>query len=715
MCNWRRPLADTAFLSRWRIEKSILKKNLFLSAILILISSTAALAQRQSTELSSGWKFTKYDAGVAAATTGWEKVTVPHTWNAEDGRLGKARNPGVKDGYYRGACWYARTMDVPKSWQGKRVFVRFEAAALVAKVYFNGELLGEHRGGFTAFCYELTPYLRFGSSNDLRVQVDNAHQEDVPPLSGDFNIDGGLYRPVYLIVTGDVCITPLDFASPGVYLTTKSLDRESATVEVKALVSNGGDSSAPVTVEMEIKDADGKSICKNSTEQTVGENKTEPVVQTLTFAKPHLWNGRKDPYLYSATVRILRNGKIADEISQPLGLRTLAISQEQGFLLNGEPYPIYGVNRHQDYFNKGWALNPADHERDARMILDMGATAVRLTHYPQSEYFHSLCDRNGLLLWNEVSLVNAIRDTAEFGANAEQQLREMILQRYNHPSAAFWGTFNELENQKTPSPDELLQHLRNIVHELDPSRIDVGASDHNSRSYNKIPTAICFNSYPGWYGKGVPDDLAQYIDDRAEEVGKRIGIAEYGGGANPFQHQEGPPQKIDQSGQFHPEEWQSYIHEREWRIMQNNPKLWGSFAWCMFDFASAGRNEGGHPGLNDKGLVTQDRSLKKDAYFFYKANWNPEPMVYITSRRSTPRKLASTEVKVYSNCAQVELIVNGQSVGLVKPDETKIARWPDVTLKPGTNHIKADAYLMDRKLTDACEWVLEVPRQSIQP
>jgi len=692
------------------MERAMIKMKtyyLILIGAFLLIASTTLFAQRESTNLASGWKFIKQDVDLTATTDGWENVTVPHTWNALDAQLGKVGNPTLKDGYYRGACWYALSLDAPAEWQNKRVFIRFEAAALVSKTYLNGELLGEHRGGFTAFCYELTSHLHFGAANDLRVQVDNSHQDDVPPLSGDFNVDGGLYRPVQLIVTDAVCVTPLDFASPGVYLTTKSLDKENATVEVKSLISNGGNSSANVTVESEIKDASGKSICKVSSEQNLEGNKTEPVVQNLTFAEPHLWNGRKDPYLYSATVRVIRDGKEVDEVVQPLGLRTFTISQEQGFLLNGEPYPIHGVNRHQDYFNKGWALSPADHDEDAQIMLDMGVTAIRLTHYPQSEYFHSLCDKNGLLLWNEVSLVNRISDTPEFSANAEMQLREMILQRYNHPSAAFWGTFNELKNQKTPPPDALLQHLKDVIHELDPSRIDVGASNHSLSSFNKIPTAICFNAYPGWYGKEMPDALAKFIDDRAKEVGKRIGLSEYGGGGNPFQHEEGPPQKIDQKGEFHPEEWQSYIHETEWRIIQGNPNLWGTFVWCMFDFPSAGRNEGGRPGLNDKGLVTQDRKVKKDAYFFYKANWNPEPMVYIASRRSTPRKIASTEVKVYSNCPEVELILNGQSLGKMQPDEIKIAHWPNVILQPGQNHVEAVAYGTAGKLSDSCDWVLE--------
>ena len=672
-----------------------------------LVASTTLPAQRVSTELATGWQFIKEDVDLAAATGTWQNVTIPHTWNAQDELRGKAGNPTLKDGYYRGACWYALSLDAPECWKKKRVFIRFEAAALVSKTYLNGAFLGEHRGGFTAFCYELTPYLHFGGANDLRVQVDNSPQEDVPPLSGDFNIDGGLYRPVHLIVTDPVCITPLNFASPGIYLTTKFLDRDKATVEIKSLVSNGRDSSVTVTVESEIEDAAGHVVATNSSKSVIEPRQTLPVIQTVSIATPHLWNGRKDPYLYSAIVRVFGAGQELDEATQQLGLRTLAISQAQGFLLNGDPYPIHGVNLHQDYADQGWALTPADHDQDAKIILDMGATAVRLAHYPQSEYFHDLCDRNGLLLWNEVSLVNEIRDTPQFSANADLQLHEMILQRFNHPSAAFWGTFNELENAKTPSPDALLQHLKAVIHRLDPSRIDVGASDHRPRAYNTIPTAICFNVYLGWYGRDMPDALPKLIADCAHEVGKRIGISEYGAGGNPFQHQEGPPQKIDPNGQFHPEEWQAYVHERDWAIMRDNPNLWGTFLWCMFDFPSAGRNEGGHPGLNDKGLVTEDRATKKDAYFFYKANWNPEPMVYLASRRSTLRHFATTDVKVYSNCAGVELTVNGQSLGVQSPDEIKIARWTNVTLRPGSNHIEAAAVGPSSKTSDSCDWALE--------
>jgi beta-galactosidase len=672
---------------------------------LLLVGSVCAFAGRETSELAAGWKFTEGDPGLAATTGTWDAVSVPHTWNAKDGQ--PDRFPiGQKSSYYRGVGWYERTLKIPAGWQGKRVFVRFQAAALTATVYINGEELGGHRGGFTAFCFELTPHLHFGASNELRVRVDNSIQQDVAPLSGDFNVDGGLYRPVELIVTDEVCISPLDHASPGVYLTTKSLDQTKGDVEVKAVLSDGGTAERKVTVDASIANAAGSIVSKGEQAIEVFPGEAGLATLDLSVANPHLWQGRADPYLYTVTVRLKRDGHVVDTVSQPLGLRTVAISEPQGFLLNGQPYAIHGVNRHQDFASKGWAAAASDHAADARDMLEMGVTAVRLTHYPQSEALHDICDRNGLLLWNEISLVDLIDGSPAFADNAEEQMREMILQRYNHPSAVFWGLFNELENRKTPPPDALLRRLMGVIDGLDPSRIDVAATDHDNRSYNKIPPAICFNRYPGWYGSGHPDDLAGMIDKAYAEIGHRIGISEYGAGANPAQHVEGAPQKVDPKGQFHPEEWQATVHEREWAILQDNPKLWGTFLWVMYDFPSATRSEGSHSGLNDKGMITQDRKTKKDVFYFYKANWNPAPMVYLTGKRLTVRHLPVMEVKAYSNAPEVELWVNGKSVGTAKPDSVKIVRWPNVALRPGANRIEAIAHAGNKTLKDSCDWNL---------
>jgi beta-galactosidase len=680
---------------------------LVLSGILWGVSTASGVAvTRQDQTLADGWKFIKEDAGLTAATDNWEAVTLPHTWNTVSADQGDHKKDAhYKNGYYRGACWYVRTINVPADWQGKRVFLRFEAASLVAKTYLNGQELGEHRGAFTAFCYELTPLLHPGA-NELRVRVDNSGQKDVAPLGGDFNVDGGLYRPVHLIVTDPVCISPLDLASPGVYLTTKSLNDSAAQVEVKTLVSNGKTSPVQVQVKAEIADASGAIAATQTQPASIEAGKTEPILLHLNISSPHRWNGRKDPYLYTATVSLLAGAGISDSINQPLGLRTVEISEQQGFLLNGEPYPIHGVNRHQDWGDQGWAASAANYDVDAQIMLDMGVTAIRLAHYPQSDYLHNLCDHNGILLWNEIPLVNLISNKPEFAANAEQQLREMILQRYNHPSVAFWGLFNELGLSSTPAPDALLKHLKAVAQELDPSRLIVCAIYGGHRTYDEIADHPCFNRYPGWYA-GL-NDVDSLLQKDSAEAGKRIAFSEYGAGANPApsQQQEGPLTQ-GRAGRLHSEQWQVHVHEVVWDRFKDNPLLWGTFVWCMFDFQSARRHEGGFVGVNDKGLVTEDRKIKKDAYFFYQANWTDKPMVHIASSRLTQRRNPMTQIEVFSNCDKVELTINGKALPSVSPDKVRVFRWPNVTLQPGKNEVKATATTSQEEVTDSCEWTVD--------
>lgn len=697
---------NNSFPQSFRTAAS-LGRALFLAALFLAASLVSGLADtRQDILLLDSWKFIKADAGLTAATGAWTPVTLPHTWNTKAADTTPSSDGTEKKySFFRGACWYARDLDVPTAWQGQRVFIRFEAASLVAKVYLNGELLGEHRGGFTAFTYELTGRLHYGAKNELRVMVDNARKADVPPLSGDFNVDGGIYRPVHLLLTAPVCITPLDHASPGVYLTTKSLTETNAQIEVKTMVANGGTKAADVLIKIAITDAAGKVVAMSEQPATLAAGETRAVVSALAVAAPHRWQGRKDPYLYTTTVSVMRDGVVTDVVSQPLGLRTVAITEEKGFLLNDQPYPIYGVNRHQDWGDQGWAATPANYDEDERIILDLGATAIRLAHYPQSDYWHNLCDHNGLLLWNEVSLVNEIRDTPEFSANAEQQLCELILQRYNHPSVAFWGLFNEMGSSKTTTPDALLRHLKTVVQELDSSRLIVCASDKLKASFNQIPDHPCYNKYPGWYAP--VGKMGEMITNCAADAGKRVAFAEYGAGANTAQHAEGVLKKAEARGPFHPEEWQTRVHEDDWAVMKNNPLLWGSFVWVMFDFQVASRHEGGQPNLNDKGLVTQDRKIKKDAYYFYQANWSDKPMVRIAAHRLTPRHLAETDIEVFSNCDAVELKVNGQALPPVAPDKVRVLRWAGVKLQPGRNVIEATARSGQTNVTDTCEWVLE--------
>lgn len=682
-------------------------------AVLVCLSS-ALSAQRQAIPLDADWRFIRRDAGLGAAVDShWQAVSLPHTWNNLDGQNGTAADPGLPDGYYRGAGWYERQFQLPKESAGRRVFVRFEAVSIVSDVYVNDRHIGQHRGAFAAFCYELTPFLRADAANVIRVRADNSHFQDVAPLSADFTMDGGIYRPASLIVTDPVCISPLDYASSGVYLTIKQLGADAAAIDVRTLVSSGLAAAASVQVEVEIADAGGQSVATGKTEISLAAGQTAPVDQPIRIAHPHLWQGRKDPYLYTATVRLHRDGRVVDSVTQPLGLRTVSIDPGRGVLLNGEPYPVHGVNRHQDRLNQGWALTPEDHAEDIRQILDLGCTGLRLAHYQQSAVVHDLCDRGGLLVWQEIPLVNSISGLPQFAENAKQQLTEMIKQGYNHPSLCFWGLFNELNatwaEPLGPAPDQLITDLRGLAHQLDPTRTTVAASwMRTPSSIHALPDHIAFNQYPGWYW-GTPDDYEHLFSDLSTMMGgQRVGISEYGAGASIRQHQEGAlATPKNTNTHFHPEEWQAIVHERAWANAKDNPHLWGTFVWVMFDFASDGRDEGDAPGRNDKGLVTADRQVRKDAFYFYQANWTDAPMVYLASRRMTPRHAAATEVKVYSNCADVELMVNGASQGVVQPDRVKICRWPQVVLAPGVNRIEAVGRRDGKEVRDQCAWTLE--------
>lgn len=699
-------------------------QRLFLFASLAAACLPSALAQRAQQTLTTGWSFIRRDIGPALtpidslATSvvpklAWETVTLPHTWNAIDAQNGTAADPKLlPDGYWRGAAWYVTAVNLPPEWKGRRIFVRFEGVATVADIYLNDTHLTQHRGAFAAFTVELTSVLKHDGPNWLHVRADNSRFADVAPLQGDFSIFGGIYRPVTLFATDPVCISPLEHGAPGVFLTTRKLTAAAAEVEVRTLVSNGQPQAVPVEVVTEITGEHGV-VAKHVETVNVPAGGLFPVVQRLTIAQPRRWHGRRDPFLHGVTVQLRRGGAAVDAVSQTLGLRTFEISDARGPLLNGEPYPLHGVNRHQDRFGQGWAVSAQDHAEDIAMILELGCTTLRLAHYQQSETVHELCDRAGLVVWQEIPLVDRISSLPGFAENAREQLTEMILQGYNRPSLCMWGLFNELEatwgTPPGPRPDQLIVDLREHARTLDQSRPLVAASwMRHADPLHALPEAIAFNVYPGWYW-GKPDDFGPMVDSISGHLGgRRIGISEYGAGGSVLHHDEGPlTTPKNTATRFHPEEWQTFFHERTWAAAKDHPKLWGTWIWNMYDFAIDVRDEGDTPGRNDKGLVTYDRKTRKDAFYFYQANWTTAPMAYLAERRLTPRKIATRDVKVFSNCPEVELFVNGKSLGAQKPDRVCIARWPAVTLSPGENKIEIVAKSGAETRRDACVWVLE--------
>jgi beta-galactosidase len=687
----------------------------------LVVMAAAALANGQTSQMipvTDGWKFIRADVNgaetVAFDDSKWSQVMLPHTWNDKDTLAGP--------NYYRGPAWYRIKLAIPETAKDKRVFIHFEAASLVADVYFNGVRLGQHRGGFTAFCYELTSHIRWDGDNILAVRVDNSHFEDVPPLSGDFNIYGGIYRHVWLIVKNPVCITPLDYASDGVYVKQTSISKEEAIVDVTAKVSNGLDKPVSAILLVFYGDANGvfSVIRKIGNAVEIGAGKTVSLNDQLQIANPHLWNGRKDPYLYQVKVELVCDGnKVVDEVTEQIGLRYYSVDANKGFFLNGESYPLHGVCRHQDRPGKGWAISYADQDEDANLILEIGATCVRLAHYPHADYFYSLCDKAGLVAWAEIPLVNQVYDTPAFAENAKQQLTELIRQKYNHPSIFFWSLYNELGNSgKCDDPRPLITQLNALAKQEDPTRLTTAASNDPSSKWpglRAIADLVAWNPYPGWY-YGNPSQMNQLIDKYKRDANdKPVGISEYGAGASIKQHEQNMKKVPSPGGKWHPEEWQAIVHEEDYAAIEARPYIWGSFAWVMFDFGSAGRNEGDAHGINDKGLVTTDRKTRKDAFYFYKAKWSTEPVVYITSRRHTERTDPNTTVKVYSNCDSVELKINGQTIG-TQTEKNCVFKWFDIRLKPGLNTIEASATRDGKTYTDKCEWQLsETPKQSGEP
>ena len=428
-----------------------------------------------------------------------------------------------------------------------------------------------------------------------------------------------------------------------------------------------------------------------------------------------MWSGVKDPYLYTIEVSLTdKQSGQRDTVSDQIGIRTLVYDQERGFILNGEPIKLRGVNRHQDWQDRGWAIGKEEHERDFQLIREIGSNAVRLAHYPQDPYVLKLCDRLGLIAFMEIPLVGWIDPGEAFRENLITQLREMISQHYNRASIPMWGLWNELMHQAPKdlvSPIPLVEELHRIALAEDPSRPTVAAANDSSDAapgVRDITELISWNVYPGWYEDTSPDDMQQIILDKHEVDGRgKIGISEYGAGASIHQHEDWATlKKPEARSPWHPEEYQAYVHERAWSAIEASDQLWGSFVWNMFDFAADHRNEGDRPGINDKGLVTHDRKVRKDAFYFYKASWTDEPVIHITSSRYSPRPAGIATVKVYSNASDVSLTLNGNSLGTGARDGV-VFLWEKVDLQPGKVNVCAKATFGDRVIEDECTWITE--------
>jgi beta-galactosidase len=656
---------------------------------------------RTSTLIDDDWRFLKSNATGAEAVSfddsSWSEVTLPHTWNATDGQDGGGN-------YYRGTGWYRRHFMLPASAAGKKVYLEFDGANIVTDVYVNGTSLGQHRGGFARFRFDATDEMKEGD-NVIAVRVSNASVDDVTPLEGDFTFFGGIYRDVRVLVTDPLHIDVLDYASAGVYLDPRNVTAAAAELTSRIRVTNDRGAEEPVSVETVVVDPDGVVTDTLVGDGTVAAGQTEEIAATATIPNPRLWNGRAAPNVYTAYALVKSGGAIVDWVSVPLGFRFFSVNSGTGFSLNGSYLDLHGVNRHQDRQGKGWAIGKAEHDEDMALMLELGATVVRLAHYQQSEYFHSLADHAGMVLWEEIPVINRISTSQAFRDNARQQLTEMIRQGYNNPSICFWGVGNEQRTDNTATND-LLENLAELVHDEDQYRQSTYAQCCTSDT-GGLPghtDVVAYNTYYGWYDEfGDADEFGAWADGVHAARGTWImGISEWGAGAGITQHQE-PPVAPEPYGSPHPEEWQNLVHETHWLAMKTRPYLWSKIVWAMFDFAVDSRGEGDTVGRNDKGLVTYDRKTKKDSFFWFKANWSTDPVLYITSRRFTTRTTATTPVKVYSNLPSVELIVNGESVGTQSSADHRFI-FPNVALDQGQNTIEARATDGATPRTDTVTW-----------
>ncbi len=679
-------------------------KNFLLITILSLFNICFIFAQKRTEiPLNENWKFSKGNFENAYQInyddSGWQNVSLPNTWNNLDGQDGGT--------YYRGPGWYRKSFSIPAILNSKIIFIRFGAANMIADVYLNGKFIGEHKGGYAAFIFDITKFVNFGTKNTIAVKVDNtgpknSKEFNLAPLDADYTMDGGLFRKVKLIAANNVHISLTDYASPGIFITQKNVSEKHADIFLVTKLRNDSNKKKKIILKSSIYDRSGKIVNSKSKNIFIDPNSGSDYSQNFTIDSPHLWDGRIDPYLYKVVVSIYDHNRLCDEVTQPLGLRYFRVDPDKGFFLNGKPYKLHGFCLHEDKKNEGRAISNSDRKEEMNYMLDIGATIVRLAHYQHGQEMYRLCDKNGIVVWTEIPLVNHIDTSTSFAKNCEQQLKELIRQNYNHPSILFWGIFNELGNVKGPNPVSLVKKLNELAKNEDSTRYTTAAANYSDIPAAFVTDVLGLNKYFGWYN-GKSQELGTYLDNwHNEHPNRAIGLSEYGAGASIYQHEDNPKQPRT-DGPWHPEEYQTDFHEIVWKEIEARPYIWFSTLWNGFDFASDSRREGFQPGINDKGIITQDHATKKDAYYWYKVNWNPAPMIHITDKRFTRRDTSLINVKVYSNADEAALFINGASIGKIKSEDHRFI-WNSVQLKAGENYIKAVAQINGKEFSDECWW-----------
>ena len=602
---------------------------------------------REIISFNTKWAFSKEATAVPQQMPEkWYWVNLPHTWNAIDGQDGG-------NDLYRGTAYYANILKKSELPAADLYYLEFRGANASADVYVNGKKLASHDGGYSTWRVNMTEALT-GEENLVVVAVDNGVNDRVYPQNADFTFYGGLYRTVNIIAVSESHFDLDYYGGPGIKVTPEITGKD-AKVEVEVFLTNA---KAGQKLVYTVKDMDGKAVA----EKTVSAEETKAVIDIPAV---HLWNGRKDPYLYTAEVVLVEGEDTLDNVSARFGCRTYQIDPERGFILNGEEYPLRGVSRHQDRWGIGNALLPEHHEEDMELICEMGATTIRLAHYQHDQYFYDLCDEKGLVIWAEIPYISSHMPTGR--ENTISQMKELVVQNYNHPSIVVWGLSNEITMTGASTPDLLENHniLNDMVHEMDKTRLTtmavVSMCDIHD-PYIQIPDTISYNHYFGWYG-GDTSMNGPWLDNFHKEFPNiPIGMSEYG--CEALNWHTSDPQQGDYT-----EEYQAYYHEELIKQLFSRKYLWATHVWNMFDFGADARNEGGENGQNHKGLVTFDRKYKKDSFYAYKAWLSDEPFVHICGKRYIDRVEDTTKVTVYSNLPEVELFVNGKSLGKLKAED----------------------------------------------
>lgn len=674
-------------------------KRIVMAFLLGWLCSQSFLA-RDVIAFNKGWEFKKgpFAAEPVKVLTQWEgrweKVDLPHTWNAKD--MQERYNQ-----FYEGTGYYRKMHFFDESMKDKRIFLRFEGVGSCAEVYVNKNLVGTHKGAYSAFAVEIGPAIQWGKENEIVVKADNQARPDVIPINHVlFGVYGGIYRPVWMVVTEKAHIAVADYASPGVYITQKNVSKRSADITVKVKLDHAGLQAVPVVLEHTLYTQEGKVVNTRKKQLSLAPGGMKTVTSSFVVKQPHLWQGRKDPYLYKVVTRLIQEGTVIDEVVQPLGIRNYEVVVGKGFFLNGEKYPMYGVCRHQDWWGLGSALLNEHHDHDLAEIMDVGATTVRFAHYQQSEYLYSRCDSLGLIVWAEIPFVNRV--SGHEAENAKNQLRELIRQHMNHPSIYVWGLHNEVYHPHAYTA-QLTAALHDLAKTEDPDRYTVSVSGygHMEHPVNLNADIQGMNRYFGWYEKKIQD-----IDAWVEGLEKKypdqpLMLSEYGADANIAHQTEYLGQSLNWTKPYYPETFQTKTHEYQWSVIAKHPYIVASYLWNMFDFATPMANRGGVPGRNMKGLITFDRKTKKDSYFWYKAHWSEEPVLHLTQRRNKEREKKETSITVYSNQGIPVVYLNGKELPSPRKGFTDRHYIIDkVVLEEGKNVVRA----VVNGVEDELEW-----------